>query len=284
MCSQTLLLAERPADIRRYALTKTLGQLAAFGFDGGDSRQGGQPSAQPTSEADQEGLLGGSPASRESTLCVKTLGYWQDYSIFAGMKPKLDALLTKPLLEECAAKFSLRPRDPVRASEVSVHVRLCATPHHSYGYYGHENYFGFVLPAALARAADAARAGGKTLPAPSVRVVSQCDASKAGAVRDLVAKFNASLLPGGRQRSAAEDLCYLATSNRLVVTESTFGWWGAYLASGNAAEVNLPFEGTMPLPYDLEHLAGSASVFFHDTKQRRFFGRATRNGEIMFPA
>ena len=72
-------------------------------------------------------------------------------------------------------------------------------------------------------------------------------------------------------------LCsYLARATRLVVTESTYSWWAAYV--GAATEVHAPGVGTVPVPAD-EH-----RYVFHDIASRKYWGRwdpAAR--EIRYP-
>ena len=69
---------------------------------------------------------------------------------------------------------------------------------------------------------------------------------------------------------------YLARATRLVVTESTYSWWAAYV--GQATDVHAPGVGTVPVPAD-EH-----RYVFHDIASRRYWGRwdaAAR--EIRYP-
>ena len=253
----------------------------------------------------------------DGTLCVRTIGYFQDYALLAGMRPVLDEAITTPILATCprllleaAKKGRATPgkEDDVpagalqngggggggRRGEVVVHIRLCNAPYHSYAYYDYSNYFQHVLPRALAAAAreDFQNSGGPNDsigggPAgnkqqqqqqqrkPRVTVVSSCDPRR-GVVKDLVRQFNATVAP---KRSAVADFCYLATARRLVVTESTFGWWAAYVAVPGAKEVHFPGDGAMPLPYDLD----PEKVYFHDVRKGQFFGRANAaSGKIKY--
>ena len=78
------------------------------------------------------------------------------------------------------------------------------------------------------------------------------------------------------EKSVAADFVYLARAKRLVVTESTYSWWAAYV--GAATEVHAPGVGTVPVPAD-EH-----RYVFHDIASRKYWGRwdaAAR--EIRYP-
>ena len=69
---------------------------------------------------------------------------------------------------------------------------------------------------------------------------------------------------------------YLARATRLVVTESTYSWWAAYV--GAATEIHAPGVGIVPVP------AGDPRYVFHDIASRRYWGRwdpAAR--EIRYP-
>ena len=82
--------------------------------------------------------------------------------------------------------------------------------------------------------------------------------------------FSGRPRPFGRAWSTS----YFVT--RLVVTESTYSWWAAYV--GAATEVHAPGVGTVPVPAD-EH-----RYVFHDIASRRYWGRwdaAAR--EIRYP-
>ena len=72
-----------------------------------------------------------------------------------------------------------------------------------------------------------------------------------------------------------EDFTYLTRAKRLIVTESTFAWWAAFL--GNADEIHAPGSGRMPVP------AGEPRYVFHDMHSRQYWGRydATR-GTIVY--
>ena len=253
----TVLIAERPADLRRQPLAGSLGRVAKYAHWGLESEDD-EPS---TSSAD-----GGEKTKQGSsgTLCVRTIGYFQDYALLAGMRPVLDDAITRPVLSACTRLTASRQS---RRHEVVVHVRLCSAPYHSYAYYDYSNYFKHVVPRAL-------QAAGGDRPA-YVTVVSSCDPRRPGAVKELVSHFNATVAP---KRSAVEDFCYLATAKHLVVTESTFGWWGAYLAVPNAREVHFPGDGAMPLPYDLD----TSKVRFHDVRKGRFHGRADEEGKLKY--
>mmetsp|Transcript_44065 Transcript_44065/g.99571 ORF Transcript_44065/g.99571 Transcript_44065/m.99571 type:complete len:598 (-) Transcript_44065:123-1916(-) len=254
----TVLLGERPADLRRSSMADGLGRISSFAHWGDET------------EANIPGLKAEQlKAAGRKTLCAKTLGYFQDYALFAGMAPLVHAVIGQPIYKRCAASF--KPPPP---NEVVVHIRLCSGKFHSYNYYNVENYFSHVLPRAL----DSARlVSGEA--APVVKVISGCDRHKSGAVKELVEHFNATL-PAKRRTTAVEDFCYLTRAKSVVVTESTFGWWGAYLAVPHAKEVHFPGEGAMPLPYDLD----AGKVFFHDVTKGRFFGKADREGKIVYGA
>ena len=114
-----------------------------------------------------------------------------------------------------------------------------------------------------------------------VKVCAACDATRPGVVRDLVRHLNATVVSprvvgDGRSRSVEADFAYLARATRLVVTESTYSWWAAYV--GAATEVHAPGVGTVPVPAD-EH-----RYVFHDIASRKYWGRwdaAAR--EIRYP-
>ena len=101
----TLLLVERPADSRRLAFPKQVQNFAS--------------------------------SLQDDTQCISLLGYWQRYSLYAGLRPQLrDAMRVQDGdLEE-------RPD----SDDVVVHVRLCDGPVHQYKYYSWKNYFSHVLP------------------------------------------------------------------------------------------------------------------------------------------
>ena len=118
-----------------------------------------------------------------------------------------------------------------------VHVRLCDGPVHQYRFYGWDNYFSHVLERL-------------DPPAARIRVVTACDAKRPGAVRDLVRKVGATVVrprlrngPRGGP-SVAGDFLYLARATRLVVTESTYSWWAAFL--GTATEIHAPGSARHP--------------------------------------
>ena len=67
------------------------------------------------------------------------------------------------------------------------------------------------------------------------------------------------------EKSVAADFVYLARATRLVVTESTYSWWAAYV--GQATEIHAPGVGIVPVPAD-EH-----RYVFHDIASRRYWGR-----------
>ena len=100
----TLLLVERPADSRRLAFPKQVQNFAS--------------------------------SLEDDTQCISLLGYWQRYSLYAGLRPQLrDAMRVQDGdLEE-------RPD----ADDVVVHVRLCDGPVHQYKWHGWKNYFSHVL-------------------------------------------------------------------------------------------------------------------------------------------
>ncbi|KAH8049962.1 hypothetical protein JL721_11536 [Aureococcus anophagefferens] len=175
--------------------------------------------------------------------CVKTIGYFQQYAFFAGVSTLLRSWMKFKAVE--------LTEDP-RPDDVVVHVRLCDSPLHFYKYYSYENYFEHIFR--------------HLEPAPArIRVVTGCDERKPGVVRELVERLGAervftAIADGTSKkphRSVAADFLYMTRAKRLVVTESTYSWWAAYL--GAADEVHAPASGVVPVPYQEPHYAtGSA--------------------------
>ncbi|KAK7232041.1 hypothetical protein SO694_0003117 [Aureococcus anophagefferens] len=182
--------------------------------------------------------------------CVKTIGYFQQYAFFAGVSTLLRSWMKFKAVE--------LTEDP-RPDDVVVHVRLCDSPLHFYKYYSYENYFEHIFR--------------HLEPAPArIRVVTGCDERKPGVVRELVERLGAervftAIADGTSKkphRSVAADFLYMTRAKRLVVTESTYSWWAAYL--GAADEVHAPASGVVPVPYQEPHYV------FHDINDHKFWG------------
>ena len=173
--------------------------------------------------------------------CLATLGYWQNAGLYAGVQGLVRTLLPlRGTLEATPAPEA-----------VVVHVRLCSAPAHQYRYFGWDNYFAHVLA-----------------PTDAVRVVSACSAARPGAVRDILehipgARLARPRLVGSKDRVAA-DFLYLARAKRLVITESTFSFWAAFL--GDAVEVHAPAGGSVPT-------VPGGHVVYHDVARGRYRGR-----------
>jgi len=182
-----------------------------------------------------------------SAKCVKTLGYFQDFGLFRGAGKLLRQFLTlktRPLTEE-----------PLE-TEIVAHVRLCNGPMHYYRYYDLDNYFKPILD---------------QYPNRTLKVITGCDAKKRGIVNDLVTIYGAKVAqPRFREenttvvRSIAADFLYLARAKTLIVTESTYGFWAAFLSQ--ASTVHAPADGSVPVPY-LEN-----NYVFHDIKKAKYWG------------
>ena len=74
-------------------------------------------------------------------------------------------------------------------------------------------------------------------------------------VSALLAKYGRSPARGGNP----------AQGRRLVVTESTYSWWAAYV--GQATEIHAPGVGIVPVPAD------DPRYVFHDIVSRKYWGR-----------
>lgn len=124
-------------------------------------------------------------------------------------------------------------------------------------YFSYENYFGPIFARLEQRGSR-------------VKVVSACDPGKPGVVKELVEKLGAVVVSPrvvGRetkQASVAADFLYLTRATTLVVTESTYSWWAAFL--GTATAVHAPGAGVVPVPV-LE-----PRYTFHDPKGRKYWG------------
>ncbi|KAJ1460519.1 hypothetical protein M885DRAFT_509537 [Pelagophyceae sp. CCMP2097] len=223
--NSTLLLAERPADMRRHGrhgLRHALGRIL-----------------------ESAGRL------KHDVGCVKAIGYFQDYALLRGVSPALKRWLTiKPL------KLTIEPAD----EDVVVHVRLCDGPMHFYKYYSWENYFQHVL--------SPKRFG--VLKPGQVKVVSSCQANR-GVVAELIKHVGAVVImpqlaveAENKRRSVVADFAYLTRAKRLIVTESTFSWWAAFLNQGGT--VHAPGSGVVPVPY------AEADYVFHDVVKGAFWG------------
>lgn len=209
----TLILAQRPADMRRLPLAVALSRL-----------------------------LSGEPT------CVKMVGYFQAYGLFRG---SVAARLRDHLL---SVPDKVRLSEEPAADDVVCHVRLCDGPVHSYQYFDYETYFRRVFESARG----------------PVKVVTRCSPARKGVVQDLVRFENAEvvrpkLLDGDGEESAA-DFVYLSRATRLVITESTFSWWAAFL-NRRAEAVHAPARGVVPVAYDRAHFV------FHDPHRGKYFGR-----------
>ena len=193
-------------------------------------------------------LLDGTRLPRGTLRCVKTIGYWQRYAFYADVSAMLrEWMVFRPL--------SLT-EDPAER-DVVVHVRLCKTPYHFYQYLDYPTYFAPILKGM----ADVR----------SIKVISACDPKSNGVVKDLVDKANATIATpfvrgaeGRKGRSVAADFAYLARAKRLIVTESTYSWWAAFL--GAADVVHAPGSGVVPVP------AREPRYVFHDAKARTYWG------------
>ena len=213
----TLLLVERPADSRRLAFPKQVQNFAS--------------------------------SLQDDTQCISLLGYWQRYSLYAGLRPQLrDAMRVQDGdLEE-------RPD----ADDVVVHVRLCDGPVHQYKYYSWKNYFSHVLP--------------RINPPPKrIKIVTACNPRRNGVVKDLLENVANAEVAKPRLRgspttakSVAADFAFIARAKRLVVTESTFSFWAAFL--GDAHEVHAPSAGVLPAPL------GEKGYVFHDVEAKAYWG------------
>lgn len=185
----------------------------------------------------------------DDTQCISLLGYWQRYALYAGLRPQLRAAMQ---IQDGDLEERPSPDDVV------VHVRLCDGPVHQYGYFSWENYFMHVLP--------------RLQPPPKrIQIVTACNPRRAGVVRDLLANVENAELAKPRLRGAATaaksvaaDFAFLARAKRLVVTESTFSFWAAFL--GDAVEVHAPASGVLPAPL------GEAGYVFHDVAAKSYWG------------
>mmetsp|Transcript_26902 Transcript_26902/g.82773 ORF Transcript_26902/g.82773 Transcript_26902/m.82773 type:complete len:479 (+) Transcript_26902:52-1488(+) len=207
--------------------------------------------------------------------CLKTLGYFQDYSLYAGLAGYL------------RKEIAPTPVDLVEGpgpDDVVIHIRKCRTAAsgvHGLNkdqYYNWDNYFRHIF-------------AGLDLRNGSVKVVTVCseDSNFANSVLpELVQHVNATHVQPDRVRAVKmdprhhrgnmrviEDFTYLTRAKRLIVTESTFAWWAAFL--GDADEIHAPGLGRMPVP------AGEPRYVFHDMHSRQYWGRydATR-GTIVY--
>ena len=146
-----------------------------------------------------------------------------------------------------------------KETDVVIQVRLCDGPVHQYKYYSWKNYFSHVLP--------------RLQPPPKrIKIVTTCNPRRNGVVKDLLENVpNAEVakprLQGSptTEKSVAADFVYLARATRLVVTESTYSWWAAYV--GQATEIHAPGVGIVPVPAD------DPRYVFHDIVSRKYWGR-----------
>ena len=80
-----------------------------------------------------------------------------------------------------------------------------------------------------------------TTPPKRIKIVTACNPRRNGVVKDLLENVpnaevaKARLVLRRRPKSVAADFAYMARAKRLVVTESTFSFWAAFL--GDAHEV-----------------------------------------------
>ena len=213
----TLLLVERPADSRRLAFPKQVQNFAS--------------------------------SLQDDTQCISLLGYWQRYSLYAGLRPQL-----REAMRVQDGDLEERPD----ADDVVVHVRLCDGPVHQYKYYSWKNYFSHVLP--------------RINPPPKrIKIVTACNPRRNGVVKDLLENVPNAEVAKPRLRgspttakSVAADFAYMARAKRLVVTESTFSFWAAFL--GDAYEVHAPSAGVLPAPL------GEKGYVFHDVEAKAYWG------------
>jgi hypothetical protein len=213
----TLLLVERPADSRRLAFPKQVQNFAS--------------------------------SLSDETQCISLLGYWQRYSLYAGLRPQL-----REAMRVQDGDLEERPD----SDDVVVHVRLCDGPVHQYKYYSWKNYFSHVLP--------------RLQPPPKrIKIVTACNPRRNGVVKDLLENVPNAEVAKPRLRgspttakSVAADFAFMARAKRLVVTESTFSFWAAFL--GDAHEVHAPSAGVLPAPL------GEAGYVFHDVEAKAYWG------------
>ena len=213
----TLLLVERPADSRRLAFPKQVQNFAS--------------------------------SLQDDTQCISLLGYWQRYSLYAGLRPQL-----REAMRVQDGDLEERPD----SDDVVVHVRLCDGPVHQYKYYSWKNYFSHVLP--------------RLQPPPKrIKIVTACNPRRNGVVKDLLENVPNAEVAKPRLRgspttakSVAADFAYMARAKRLVVTESTFSFWAAFL--GDAHEVHAPSAGVLPAPL------GEKGYVFHDVEAKAYWG------------
>jgi len=185
----------------------------------------------------------------DDTQCISLLGYWQRYALYAGLRPQL-----RQAMQIQDGDLEERPSP----DDVIVHVRLCDGPVHQYGYFSWENYFSHVLP--------------RLKPPPKrIQIVTACNPRRVGVVRDLLANVPNAELAKPRLRgsasaakSVAADFAFMARARRLVITESTFSFWAAFL--GDAVEVHAPAAGVLPAPL------GEAGYVFHDVGSKSYWG------------
>lgn len=215
----TIVYGDRPADRRRRKPKETLRDLVAgltkrrFAFN----------------------------RSEANLTCVKLLGYFQDYSLLAGLMPLVRQWL--PLRPRRLAETPL-------PTDIVVHVRLCRTNFHAYTYYSVENYYGPILD----------RLTG------DVKLVTACPIDKRGVAMDLVRKYGATLVrPAGASRDTAADFVYMTRATTLVISESTFSWWAAALS--NATQVHAPgLKAAIAPAWD------DPRYVFHDVHTKRYWG------------
>ena len=95
-----------------------------------------------------------------------------------------------------------------------------------------------------------------------------CNPRRNGVVKDLLENVPNAEVAKPRLRgspttakSVAADFAYMARAKRLVVTESTFSFWAAFL--GTLTEVHAPSAGVLPAPL------GEKGSSFSATRRRR---------------
>ena len=201
------------------------------------------------------------------TTCVKALGYFQDYALLRGAGETLRSnLLRAPSANE-------RPlTEEPSSDDVVIHVRLCNGPYHFYRYYDVPNYFRPILH----EMSDSDEF-------PPIKIITGCDPKQPGVVRDLIETFHAQVAhpalsnQGSHHRSIAADFLYLTRATTLIVTESTFGFWAAFL-NRVAHTIHAPADGSVPVPY-LE-----PNYVFHDIHRSAFWGVFHNDSNsIVFP-
>mmetsp|Transcript_26900 Transcript_26900/g.82758 ORF Transcript_26900/g.82758 Transcript_26900/m.82758 type:complete len:301 (+) Transcript_26900:959-1861(+) len=219
-------------------------------------------------------LAGALAASSSNETCLKTIGYWQAYGLYAGLSGFLRTNIERQPL--------VLVDDP-GPDDVVVHVRKCRwdpdRKHPDYfekdRLYSWDNYFRHIFEHLDLRNG-------------TVKIISVCKL-ESDVVAELRANVNATIAHPEltnvtanphhmlrREAAILTDFTYMSRARRLVVTESTLAWWAAFL--GDADEVHAPGSGRTPVP------AAEAHYIFHDIHSRHYWGRYnTARRSIVYP-